>query len=669
MPKGGESYHNNYFSYAARDGGILGTSTKDGFYATGGNDVQGTLNLSRYKDAAGQTGQKFLVGDSIVDMTVGNTGKIVDALQFVSNTTSSNVKWTMQAGSYYGPSSGLEQAIPDINNVTLSNDYPCLLGNSAEWENVTAIVRNGKTVFQSNSTKQIFQYPDGTDYSGPLNLIGVNLTISDGAVVDNAHMIGGESDSYPKVVIENGGRLENSQLFNGYLKIEEKGYSFQNEYYSVISSTQESARGDILGTVDRDSFYATSGRHITGKLALKNYPDHTSFRVGDDLNDIQNDATGIVHDTRLLNLGDTDYVLELTHGTQTKIPCFLRGTLIETKDGMVAVENIEVGDKVVVYSKEGKTLQPVIWTGHRIGRVDPNLSDDIGGYPVRIVKDALGPNIPFKDLLITAEHCLCLDEQFIPVRMLVNGRSIYYDHSIVSYTYYHIECEKHAVICANGMLTETYLNTGHRQFFLQDEKTISYKCGSKTWEKDAAVPLKTDRTTVEPYFINFLEKAQKLELKDRNQSFERTQNPSLRLLTNQGEIIYPCHKGSKTHFIFLIPSYVKDIRILSRTSRPCDVIGPFVDDRRDLGVLVGRIVLFDRHKKIHFIDQHLQQSDLSGWHSQENSKVRWTKGNGFISLNKYHLDKSKVLVLEIVSAGPYLVKEETVIKKVANLYE
>ncbi|OAZ70812.1 hypothetical protein SRCM100623_02163 [Acetobacter pasteurianus] len=71
-----------------------------------------------------------------------------------------------------------------------------------------------------------------------------------------------------------------------------------------------------------------------------------------------------------------------------------------------------------------------------------------------MLKDAIADGVPYKDMLITAEHCLFFEGKFVPVRMLVNGVSIFYDKSITSYDYYHVETDQHSVITADGMLTE-----------------------------------------------------------------------------------------------------------------------------------------------------------------------------------------------------------------------
>lgn len=147
-------------------------------------------------------------------------------------------------------------------------------------------------------------------------------------------------------------------------------------------------------------------------------------------------------------------------------PCFLRGSLIETPEGEVPVEQLCPGHEVYVFENGKKCVRKIIWAGCGFVQVSPDLPDDLARYAVRIVRDALAPDIPSVDLLLTAEHCLYLERAFIPVRMLVNGRSIFYDRTIAAYNYYHFCTEKHSVVRANNVLTETFLDTGnHRTFF------------------------------------------------------------------------------------------------------------------------------------------------------------------------------------------------------------
>ncbi|MCP1270263.1 Hint domain-containing protein [Acetobacter cerevisiae] len=114
--------------------------------------------------------------------------------------------------------------------------------------------------------------------------------------------------------------------------------------------------------------------------------------------------------------------------------CFLSGTLLRTPDGDVAIEEVQIGDSLLAFENGKPVAQPVVWVGSRRAEVRPGLPLDEAGWPVRVRQDALAQGVPSKDLLITPEHCLYLDGQFVPARMLVNGETIAYDQTICTYT-------------------------------------------------------------------------------------------------------------------------------------------------------------------------------------------------------------------------------------------
>lgn len=331
--------------------------------------------------------------------------------------------------------------------------------------------------------------------------------------------------------------------------------------------------------------------------------------------------------------------------------CFLTGTLIETSKGKQAVEDIQAGDTLMVY-RHGKTETcRVIWTGHQHTIVNMSLPEDEAGYPVRVSKDAISEGVPYKDMLVTAEHCLFFDGKFIPVRMLVNGKSIAYDLTITAYDYYHVETETHSIINADGVLTESYLNTGNRNRFCQDDGIFRLSHEVKTWANDAAAPLTTTRQHVEPVFKQI---AARTGINMGKHRF--IQDHDCHLETLSGTSIRPI-RTVKNRLIFMIPSCVNAFHLVSRSSRPSDVVGPFVDDRRQLGVCVGEISLQIGTKEL-LVTPHLQQQPRSGWHNGDVSDdTRWTDGCALLMLPQHNAAKAIFLSIEIRAAGPYLMEQ------------
>jgi hypothetical protein len=94
------------------------------------------------------------------------------------------------------------------------------------------------------------------------------------------------------------------------------------------------------------------------------------------------------------------------------------------------------------------------------------------------------------------------------------------------------------------------------------------------------------------------------------------------------------------------------LRILSRAGRPADTIGPYVDDRRLLGVAIGAIALTAGRGE-QAIRVHLEQTALPGWHAIEDD-FRWTSGDAMLPLGANPCLVPMRLALEIRAAGPYL---------------
>ncbi|CAI3941901.1 esterase-like activity of phytase family protein [Commensalibacter papalotli (ex Botero et al. 2024)] len=335
--------------------------------------------------------------------------------------------------------------------------------------------------------------------------------------------------------------------------------------------------------------------------------------------------------------------------------CFLAGTFIRAQQGMVRVEDIVPGDLVYCLGHNNIwQLRQVTWVGKQTTTVVAYKHDDLAGYPVCIRRNAFEEGVPFADLYVTAEHCMVFDGCFVPVRLLVNGKTIFYDHSFKTYDYYHIELERHSIISANGALSESYLDTGNRHYFTSKALSNYALSNSKDWDRDAAAPLITKRGGAKAIFDYLNLRADKHFVQPVQGKKERTNNPNLYLITDDGNKIAPIKIGDK-EALFELPSTVKNVRLVSRTYRPCDVYGPFSDNRYVHGVLVGNITRHQDYHK-HIIDTHLSGGDLSGWLPQSQTHARWTSGNALIPLNSIESAKNTILSIQILETGSYLVE-------------
>ncbi|WP_408740376.1 Hint domain-containing protein [Acetobacter senegalensis] len=353
------------------------------------------------------------------------------------------------------------------------------------------------------------------------------------------------------------------------------------------------------------------------------------------------------------------------------ITCFLSDSMIRTPEGDVAVQDIQVGDSVVAYVDGQQQVRKVVWAGKTHVAVKAGLPDDEAGYPVRILKDALAEGVPYKDMLVTPEHCLFFNGLFTPVRMLVNGASIFYDHSITSYDYYHIETEQHSVIVADGVMTESYLDTGNRGSFRQEGTVVSLNAGShktvRTWAEDAAAPLVVAQPVVEPIFRKIEARAKHAGIEAVTPTRVVTNNADVHLVTESGAIIRKAREQNGKVF-FMLPPGIDRVWLVSRTSRPADTIGPFVDDRRQLGVLVSNMSLQEGVGAARNLENIMQDANLQGWHGVDAGRsARWTAGHAEIPLVERTPGALAMLSVQIIAAGPYVLEGVQTEKKAASL--
>jgi len=149
--------------------------------------------------------------------------------------------------------------------------------------------------------------------------------------------------------------------------------------------------------------------------------------------------------------------------TDTLPACFLAGTCIATPTGWTAVEDLNVGDSVATAS--GATAR-VRWIGRQA--VSTRFGPAERLMPVRVRAGALGPDLPRRDLLLTADHGLLIDGLLINAGALVNGGTVEWVPLAEfdgGYTVYHVETEAHEFILADGAPAETYIDYTARTSF------------------------------------------------------------------------------------------------------------------------------------------------------------------------------------------------------------
>jgi phospholipase/lecithinase/hemolysin len=155
------------------------------------------------------------------------------------------------------------------------------------------------------------------------------------------------------------------------------------------------------------------------------------------------------------------------------VACFAAGTRILTANGEVPVERLRIGARV---SLAGDGTAPVTWIGHsHVGCARHPRPREV--WPIRVGASAFGQGVPGRDLFLSPDHAVFVGGDpasseagiLIPVRYLINGATVA-QIPCRCVDYFHLELPVHAVILAEGLMTESYLDNGNRSLFDEPSK-------------------------------------------------------------------------------------------------------------------------------------------------------------------------------------------------------
>jgi hypothetical protein len=297
------------------------------------------------------------------------------------------------------------------------------------------------------------------------------------------------------------------------------------------------------------------------------------------------------------------------------LPCFLRGTRIATLRGEVPVEALHIGDLVVTAS--GGAL-PIKWIGTRgfiTGLV--NEHHRAGLLPIRIAAGALGEACPVRDLHVSPEHMLCLDEVLIPAEKLLNGTTITRADDFDVVQYFHIELIRHAVLYAEGAPAESFLDTGNRNMFANVLSYLELGYDLTAPPLPPCLPIVTEGETLAAVRARLAERAASLGL-------ATTEDDGLYLRVD-GVAIRP-ESRDDTGVCFTVPAGARQVHIVSRSVIPAD-LDPGCGDHRCLGVPLSGVVLRDDTSVLEFGPGHA--GFVTGFYAAEPTH-RWTSGNALL---------------------------------------
>jgi hypothetical protein len=356
-------------------------------------------------------------------------------------------------------------------------------------------------------------------------------------------------------------------------------------------------------------------------------------------------TTVLTMDNVFANAGTT---FEIVNTDTIQAICYARGTMIRTPDGEQPVEKLRPGRRVMTLVDGREVPQTVTWLGHRrlglAGHPKPETA-----APIRILRGAFADNMPHRDLVVSPDHAIFVDGKLICARQLVNGTTIRQEFDWTAVDYYHVELDSHAILLAEGLPAESYIDTGNSGFFANADAPLvlhpdlTDESDYPTREAGSCVPFVWDEASVRPVWQRLAERAAFIGQPVPQRA---TTTDAGLLLLFKGRSVKPVY-GDDRLVIFTVPRGARDVRLVSRAQSPT-AARPWLEDRRRLGVRVARIVLRSAEEVREVSVDH---PDLAkGWWAIERDGqaiCRWTDGEAELPLPAMRGD----VMLEVHLAG------------------
>jgi len=581
-------------------------------------------------------------GGTIINQTggtlTGNYGGALLGLAGAPGTGGGNL--TNQAGALIVGDSGVYAGVSPATIVNAGTIRGTFAGTIVQQ--FTIVVGPGVSLGAGGSVTN--------DVSGVITSVGygVNVAVAGGTVV-NAGSIGGTVGAV-RFAADSGGRLvvDPGATFGGTVN----GGSPPGVGTATtleLAAGAPSVLGDLgvnylnFGAIDFDPgavwFVAGTPGGLTGTIS--------GFAVHDTIEVLGITATGSTYAGGVLTLttgqglntldlpgsfATGNFVVTSAGGnTDVSLACFRQGSAILTPDGEVPVEALRPGDHVLADTGDGILApRPLVWVGHRTldCRRHPNPRDVL---PIRVAPGAFGPGQPHRPLDLSPDHAVHVDGVLIPIRYLVNGTTIAQVEA-ETLTYFHIELDRHAVLRAEGLPAESYLDTGNRAAFANGGRTVMLhpEFALQVWRRDACADLVLDGPQLEAARSLVLDRAEAL-------GYCLTADPALELLVD-GQPLQP-HVAGRTWTLVLPPGR-GTLRLRSRTWVPTQSTDA-EDDTRTLGVAIAALRLDGRALSLD--DPRLS----AGWHTAEPG-WRWTNGEA-----ELRIEGARYLDFALVMAGRY----------------
>lgn len=250
----------------------------------------------------------------------------------------------------------------------------------------------------------------------------------------------------------------------GELKTSTETYKVGETYSYSFEIT--GALGPNTGNMIVSAGYVIGGttfaaQHITFSIS-STFPITVSGTFTPTLADFGGSPTASGHFSVAETGASTTGRAPLLDNLSVDVPCFARGTLITTQQGIVCVEDLAIGDHVLTMDN---TYQPIRWIGRATLdaaalALKPKLR------PVRIAAGALGNGLPSRDLIVSPQHRILArsivaqrmfetSEILVPAIKLITLDGIEQMTDTTEVEYIHLMFDRHEIVFSNDAPTES----------------------------------------------------------------------------------------------------------------------------------------------------------------------------------------------------------------------
>jgi Hint domain len=407
------------------------------------------------------TGLGYVIQSTFDALTISNSGTIDGGLY------SENTAEVDNSGLWQGP-----LVFFDSEN-TLTNSQSGTLDGAINFDGDDDTVNNAGNVDGAITLEAgNDQFTNAGDIDGAVTFTGGGITnafTNTGSITGNFTFSSADStltndgQIYGNVTLADPDTLNNTGIIDGNVTLG-AGDTFGDSQGGAVAGPITASSNNLFefsghfGNETIANFTAGEGStHDTIQFAAD---DFTSFTA------LQNAMSQVGPDV-VITLDSTDSItlenvtLSNLVSADCQFVCFMADTMISTPRGQVAIQTLRRSDAVMTADNG---IAVISWIGRQT--VSTRVADPIRSLPIRIRAGALGDGVPSRDLLVSPDHAILVEDVLIQAGALINGTSIVRETNVPeTFIYYHVELDDHSLILAENTPAESFVDNVDRARF------------------------------------------------------------------------------------------------------------------------------------------------------------------------------------------------------------